>query len=240
MFFGTNQRRTAASAYAASNLLALTALPVAVAIEPVRVGRQDREVAPIDVIAVQIWRRRRDTEVRIGAVAVTRRPGRGRPGPAGSGRRRPRPPSRRRRPGRLRCRRLHRGGRRLSRAGRRGHQRRHDRGYCHGADRLLLLPDARHEGAEQEADHPEHPTLTPPRWPAAWRLTCWSCAPAPWRLLSPAATGRRDRFGRPVHLHPRSFHAAERAYTPMERSRPRLVTRAPQDGLVLGTIPSSS
>ena len=45
--------------------LALAAHSIAVAVEPVRVGWQNREVAAVDVIAVQVGRRRRDTEVRV-------------------------------------------------------------------------------------------------------------------------------------------------------------------------------
>jgi hypothetical protein len=56
----------------AVSALALAAQPVALAVEPVRIGWQDREVACVDVGAVQI-RRRRDAEVRVGRVAVARR-----------------------------------------------------------------------------------------------------------------------------------------------------------------------
>jgi hypothetical protein len=45
-------------------VLALATQAVALAVEPVRVGCQDREVAAVDLIAIQVWWRRWDTEVR--------------------------------------------------------------------------------------------------------------------------------------------------------------------------------
>jgi hypothetical protein len=174
--------------------LALAAHPISFAVEIVRVGRPDREVLCADVSAVQIRRRRRDAEVRVGRVAVLRwRSGGRRSGSAGRGRGRPRPPSRGR--GRLSGRRPPGGCSRSQ-----GHQRGDDRGHRHGAD-LLFLSDVSHEGAEQEPGHSQHPALAPPRRPAPWRLLWWWCAPAARRLLSPAAGGR-DWFGRPVHPHP--------------------------------------
>jgi hypothetical protein len=72
--------------------LAFAAQPVALAVEPVRVGWQDREVAAVDVLAVKVWRRRRDTEVRVrGVTVLRRRSGSRRPWSAGRGGRRPGP-----------------------------------------------------------------------------------------------------------------------------------------------------
>src|SRR5512132_1711711 len=59
--------------------LALAAYAVVVGVKAVWVSSLDGEVGLADVGAIQIRRRRRDTEVRIGRVAVARRrPGRGR------------------------------------------------------------------------------------------------------------------------------------------------------------------
>jgi hypothetical protein len=56
---------------------------VALAVEPVRVGWQDREVAAVDVFAVKVWRRR-DTKARVrGVTVLCRRSGSRRPWSAG-------------------------------------------------------------------------------------------------------------------------------------------------------------
>ena len=90
--------------------LALATQPVALAVEPVRAGWQDGEVAAVDLIAIQVRWRWWDTEIRVrGVTVLRRRPSGRRPRPAGRGRRRPGSPRRGRR------RSNGRGGRRLQR-----------------------------------------------------------------------------------------------------------------------------
>jgi hypothetical protein len=90
--------------------LALAAHSIAVAVEPVRVGWPDCEVAAVDLSTIQVGRRRRDTEVRVGRVTVLRRRlGGRRPRSAGRSGRRPGSPRR------GRCGSDRRGGRGLER-----------------------------------------------------------------------------------------------------------------------------
>ena len=187
--------------------LALAAHSIAVAVEPVRVGWPDREVAATDVGAVQVWRRRRDAEVGVGRMAVARRRPGGARQPAPGGRRgRPRPSGRGRRPhhgggGRLR---LSRGGW----LGRGGGAGRHDGGDDRGhRDRAWLLLGSGTTGsrASNEPDHsPDEtggPGASPPRQ-LAWRARRsrrWWRSPAGRRpllgWLPPITAARWDWLG---------------------------------------------
>jgi hypothetical protein len=180
--------------------LALAAHSIAVAVEPVRVGWPDREVAAADVSAVQVWRRRWDAEVGIGRVTVLRRRlGGRRPWPASRGRRGPGSPRRGRR------RSNGRGGCRLQRPVVAGHDafalsplrlvgdllalRRPHRTLRHLGDRpdlwlgfWLARPSERDTEQEGSQRHGPPPALVPRQPTSLWRSSWRRCAPAGRRL----------------------------------------------------------